>query len=155
MGQRTEGELAHRTPDLSLHRSPGEDRNPKKLQLKLWLGKSACGSVSPIYHLLASKTARVVEWQTRTFEGRMPKGMRVQVPPRAPPCCLRGNPNSRVRYSMDEVIGRRTRDGKNERPFRINSFHPNDLVARSKRTEQCTATVPPPSILFSVSFYRI
>jgi hypothetical protein len=40
--------------------------------------------VSPIYHLLASKTARVVEWQTRTFEGRMPKGMRVQVPPRAP-----------------------------------------------------------------------
>ena len=27
--------------------------------------------------------ARVVEWQTRTFEGRMPKGMRVQVPPRA------------------------------------------------------------------------
>jgi hypothetical protein len=28
--------------------------------------------------------ARVVEWQTRTFEGRMPKGLRVQVPPRAP-----------------------------------------------------------------------
>lgn len=27
--------------------------------------------------------ARVVEWQTRTFEGRMPKGLRVQVPPRA------------------------------------------------------------------------
>ena len=54
----------------------------------LWLGKSACGSLSPIYHLLTSKTARVVEWQTRTFEGRMPKGMRVQVPPRAPlPVC--------------------------------------------------------------------
>ena len=31
-----------------------------------------------------SSFARVVEWQTRTFEGRMPKGMRVQVPPRAP-----------------------------------------------------------------------
>ncbi len=30
-----------------------------------------------------SHKARVVEWQTRTFEGRMPKGMRVQVPPRA------------------------------------------------------------------------
>ena len=30
-----------------------------------------------------SSFARVVEWQTRTFEGRMPKGMRVQVPPRA------------------------------------------------------------------------
>jgi hypothetical protein len=24
-----------------------------------------------------------VKWQTRTFEGRMPKGMGVQVPPRA------------------------------------------------------------------------
>src|SRR5207244_10086306 len=54
-----------------------------KTSAKLWFGKSACGSVSAIYHLLASKTARVVEWQTRTFEGRMPKGMRVQVPPRA------------------------------------------------------------------------
>jgi hypothetical protein len=31
-----------------------------------------------------ARKARVVEWQTRTFEGRMPKGMRVQVPPRAP-----------------------------------------------------------------------
>jgi hypothetical protein len=33
-----------------------------------------------------ASNARVVEWQTRTFEGRMPKGMRVQVPPRAPNC---------------------------------------------------------------------
>src|SRR4030095_1399945 len=33
--------------------------------------------------LMLAPTARVVEWQTRTFEGRMPKGMRVQVPPRA------------------------------------------------------------------------
>ena len=32
--------------------------------------------------------ARVVEWQTRTFEGRMPKGLRVQVPPRAPSLVL-------------------------------------------------------------------
>ena len=28
--------------------------------------------------------ARVVKWQTRAFKGRMPKGMRVRVPPRAP-----------------------------------------------------------------------
>src|SRR5437763_12635738 len=104
-----------------------------KTSAKLWFGKSACGSVSPIYHLLASKTARVVEWQTRTFEGRMPKGMRVQVPPRAPSCCLRGNPESRVRYSMDEVNGH-AGDRKNEGSFRINSFHSNDLVARGKRT---------------------
>src|SRR5205085_4687485 len=30
-----------------------------------------------------SSHARVVKWQTRTFEGRMPQGMGVQVPPRA------------------------------------------------------------------------
>jgi hypothetical protein len=39
-----------------------------------------------------SDFARVVKWQTRTFEGRMPKGMGVQVPPRAliifRPCIL-------------------------------------------------------------------
>ena len=29
------------------------------------------------------QTARVVKWQTRTFEGRMPQGVGVQVPPRA------------------------------------------------------------------------
>jgi len=34
---------------------------------------------------------------------------------------------------MDDVIGH-ARDRKNERPFRINFFHPNGLVARSKRT---------------------
>ena len=33
--------------------------------------------------------ARVVEWQTRTFEGRMPKGVGVQVPPRSPIRTLR------------------------------------------------------------------
>ena len=27
--------------------------------------------------------ARVVKWQTRAFEGRMPQGVGVQVPPRA------------------------------------------------------------------------
>ena len=32
--------------------------------------------------------ARVVKWQTRAFKGRMPKGMRVRVPPRAPPPAL-------------------------------------------------------------------
>ena len=136
------------TEGRSLHRSPGEDTNPKT-SAKLWFGKSACGSVSPIYHLLASKTARVVEWQTRTFEGRMPKGMRVQVPPRAPSCCLRGNPKSRVRYSMNEVIGH-ARDRKNEQPLRINFFHPNDLAARSKRTGNAQRA---PAIQFCFGFF--
>ena len=43
-------------------------------------------SVSTIHHSFSTShplNARVVEWQTRTFEGRMPKGMRVRVPPRA------------------------------------------------------------------------
>ena len=34
--------------------------------------------------VMLSIYARVVKWQTRTFEGRMPQGMGVQVPPRAP-----------------------------------------------------------------------
>ena len=37
----------------------------------------------PSAESLLPLNARVVEWQTRTFEGRMPKGLRVQVPPRA------------------------------------------------------------------------
>jgi hypothetical protein len=39
-----------------------------------------------VFHLpssIRSPHARVVKWQTRTFEGRMPQGMGVQVPPRA------------------------------------------------------------------------
>src|SRR5204863_2010530 len=43
---------------------------------------NTCGAPSPIYHSLSAR-ARVVKWQTRTFEGRMPQGMGVQVPPRA------------------------------------------------------------------------
>jgi hypothetical protein len=47
-----------------------------------------CDACYAIYYSLVTihlySNARVVEWQTRTFEGRMPKGMRVQVPPRAP-----------------------------------------------------------------------
>ena len=31
--------------------------------------------------------AEVVEWQTRTFEGRVAQAVRVQVPPSAPPFC--------------------------------------------------------------------
>lgn len=47
--------------------------------------QSACEHRSSIYHsLFTFSHARVVKWQTRTFEGRMPQGMGVQVPPRAP-----------------------------------------------------------------------
>ncbi len=40
-------------------------------------------SISHLPSSIFQNPARVVKWQTRTFEGRMPKGMRVQVPPRA------------------------------------------------------------------------
>lgn len=43
---------------------------------------SCPGTNQPYY--VTPQRARVVKWQTRTFEGRMPKGMGVQVPPRAP-----------------------------------------------------------------------
>ena len=47
--------------------------------------EETCEKAPPAEHFALHRTlsARVVEWQTRTFEGRMPKGMRVQVPPRA------------------------------------------------------------------------
>ena len=36
-----------------------------------------------VVQIPAPPDARVVKWQTRTFEGRMPQGVGVQVPPRA------------------------------------------------------------------------
>jgi hypothetical protein len=48
------------------------------------IGNDTCQLLRTAESFDARKSrARVVEWQTRTFEGRMPKGMRVQVPPRA------------------------------------------------------------------------
>ena len=41
-------------------------------------------TVEEFRELLKWSSARVVEWYTRTFEGRMPQGVRVQIPPRAP-----------------------------------------------------------------------
>jgi hypothetical protein len=48
---------------------------------------SACASSleNKMFHAKSAflPNARVVKWQTRTFEGRMPQGVGVQVPPRA------------------------------------------------------------------------
>ena len=65
----------HGTPNIERRTSNAEPTLTQRKRLRL-----------PIFHLPSSifqTLARVVEWQTRTFEGRMPKGMRVQVPPRA------------------------------------------------------------------------
>ncbi len=44
-------------------------------------------------------SAEVVEWQTRTFEGRVAKAVRVQVPPSAPSYIHN-------RYSLASFLGR-------------------------------------------------
>jgi hypothetical protein len=61
-----------------------QDFEERVLELNVSVGKALAAPhlASTIFYL--PQDARVVEWQTRTFEGRMPKGMRVQVPPRAP-----------------------------------------------------------------------
>ncbi len=51
--------------------------------------KETCQPLRTAEGFDARAKARVVEWQTRTFEGRMPKGVGVQVPPRAPIRTLR------------------------------------------------------------------
>ena len=39
---------------------------------------------TPLEDIFSNRDAEVVEWQTRTFEGRVAKAVRVQVPPSAP-----------------------------------------------------------------------
>lgn len=47
--------------------------------------------------------AEVVEWQTRTFEGRVAKAVRVQVPPSAP-TLQRTNYSARERIEQNEWL---------------------------------------------------
>src|SRR5687768_13121737 len=58
---------------------------PGTVRIRSMSKRLTCEAPSSIYHPLSSlpRHARVVKWQTRTFEGRMPQGMGVQVPPRA------------------------------------------------------------------------
>ena len=67
--------------------------------------RPGCGRFSR----LKTPNARVVEWQTRTFEGRMPKGMRVQVPPRAPnfSACANKPFTARMTRSLSCLLRRR------------------------------------------------
>ena len=48
------------------------------------------------------RIARVVKWQTRTFEGRMPKGVGVQVPPRACICFII---NDLQNFATSHILG--------------------------------------------------
>jgi hypothetical protein len=84
-------------------------RSPQSAILSL----ATCHSSLHRYHSLFLFTnhhlcARVVEWQTRTFEGRMPKGMRVQVPPRAL------FSNQRFATANPSVGGSKVRDQRSE-----------------------------------------
>ena len=55
----------------------------QELQDSYLLTKKHLRDRSSVIEVAFLRIARVVKWQTRTFEGRMPKGLRVQVPPRA------------------------------------------------------------------------
>jgi hypothetical protein len=55
------------------------------------------------FHNLVHR-AEVVEWQTRTFEGRVGKPMRVQVPPSAP-ITLPNYQSSLIRSALTEICG--------------------------------------------------
>ncbi len=57
---------------------PNDERMEAILPLSLLVDKD-----NESFHNLLIR-AEVVEWQTRTFEGRVGKPMRVQVPPSAP-----------------------------------------------------------------------
>src|SRR5213080_1103482 len=79
----------HRTPNIE-HRTSRPERArhavaPAKAGTlnTLTRRKRLRLTISHLPSSIFQTLARVVEWQTRTFEGRMPKGMRVQVPPRA------------------------------------------------------------------------
>ena len=67
-----------------IRKSERQDSNGKFL-LVSWLPdlSFALTSCFPAFLIKFGGRARVVKWQTRTFEGRMPQGVGVQVPPRA------------------------------------------------------------------------
>ena len=76
--------LETRKPGKFGSESEWEDSNGKFL-LVSWLPDLflALTSCFPAFLIKFGGHARVVKWQTRTFEGRMPQGMGVRVPPRA------------------------------------------------------------------------
>ena len=70
------------------------------------LGRDAYAAVTPLplpsvvrialqRLMITPLMAEVVEWQTRTFEGRVAQAVRVQVPPSAPIQCSR-DPRSSI-----------------------------------------------------------
>jgi hypothetical protein len=64
--------------------SEWQDSNRKfLLASRFQIFSFALTSCFPAFLIKVGGPARVVKWQTRTFEGRMPQGVGVQVPPRA------------------------------------------------------------------------
>ena len=86
--------------------------------------------------------ARVVEWQTRTFEGRMPKGMRVQVPPRAPnPQCAKKFLSNRLGLkplAKNDLARRRQPAEKSTEPLPFRHAIPYSMPRERKREDRPT-----------------
>src|SRR6266480_86603 len=74
-----ESKIEHESGQSACERRRSIYRSPITLH-----GKPTRLCVATARQAASATRARVVKWQTRTFEGRMPKGMGVQVPPRAP-----------------------------------------------------------------------
>src|SRR5437660_1426749 len=92
----------HGTPNIERRTSNAEPTFAERKRLRLLISHLP----SSIFQTLA----RVVEWQTRTFEGRMPKGMRVQVPPRARlPLRRVGSAVRRLWLGLSVICSRRSR----------------------------------------------
>ena len=69
---------------MCIRKSEWKDSNGKFLLVSSLPDLSfALTSCFPAFLIKFGGRARVVKWQTRTFEGRMPQGVGVQVPPRA------------------------------------------------------------------------
>ena len=82
-----------------------------------------CDSHRNIY----TPIARVVKWQTRAFKGRMPKGMRVRVPPRAP---FKATPKQPQRQCLSGVAGLASQDGFSKEPHIFLPFFVYSCILR-------------------------
>src|SRR5580658_9570391 len=100
-----------------------------------------------ISRALKIESARVVKWQTRTFEGRMPKGMRVQVPPRAPSSRNRGTTLMKAeRCIPSRSFGQRR--ALFDRVFVINDFEPHPAAMNMAIDEALLESADVSSIRF-------
>lgn len=106
--------LSSRPPTISLPRfpllrSPAPSPSPHLFLFRLRLFFPACSTALRACGIIHSR-ARVVEWQTRRSQKPMPKGVWVQIPPRAPSFSERGGRFSPVSPTCSDLPPRPLRD---------------------------------------------